>query len=109
MVLLEISGIGLGYIFTSIFLSSLGLLYFIDYKFKSSTNTVYYSNIALGGVVIFIFLIFLVFSCKTIINGIFTEIEQNTVYRFLVFGIMWGIITFPFMARKLQNIILKRK
>lgn len=109
MFLLEISGIGLGYIFTSIFLSSLGLLYLIDYKYKGSTNTVYYSNIALGGISLFIFLVILVYSCKMIVNGVFTEIEQNTVYRFLVFGIMWGVITFPFMARRLQNLILKRK
>jgi hypothetical protein len=106
--MVQISGFGLGFLFTNIFLFSLSLLYLIDFRYKMAKNSVYFSFLALGGIVLLLFLVALVQICKTIIDIFFLEIEKNAVYRALVFGIIWGIILFPFIADKVKDYLIKR-
>ncbi len=106
--MIQISGFGLGFLFTNIFLFSLSLLYLIDFKYRTAKNSVYFSYLALGGVLLLLFLLALINICKTIIDILFLEIEKDLVYRALVFGIIWGIILFPFIADKLKEYLIKR-
>lgn len=101
------TGLGIGYIMSSIFLFSLGLLYYIDFKYKYAKAMIYYSYLTLGVVILLIFLLFLIGVAKTLVNAIFFGLSKDVAYKYLVFGIIWGIITFPFLARKIQSLYIK--
>ncbi len=102
------TGLGIGYILTSIFLFSLGLLYYIDFRYKYAKAITYYSYLIFCVFLLLIFLLFLLKIAKTIINISFFGLSKEVAYKYLVFGIIWGVITFPFLARKLQSIYIKR-
>ena len=101
------TGLGIGYIMTSIFLFSLGLLYYIDFKYKYAKASIYYSYLTLGVVILLIFLLFLIGIAKTMVNTFFFGLSKDVAYKYLVFGIIWGIITFPFLVRKIQTLYIK--
>ncbi len=101
------TGLGVGYILTSIFLFSLGLLYYIDFRYKYAKAITYYTYLIFGVLLLLIFLLFLLKSAKTIIGVSFFGLSKEVAYKYLVFGIIWGVITFPFLVRKLQSIIFK--
>ncbi len=102
-----VTGLGIGYILTSIFLFSLGLLYYIDFRYKYAKSITYYSYLIFGVLLLLIFLLFLLKIAKTIISISFFGLSKEVAYKYLVFGIIWGVITFPFLARKLQSIYIK--
>jgi hypothetical protein len=104
---LELAGIGIGYSFTAVFMFSLVILYMIDFKYKTAKNSTYYSNILLGVLGLIVFLLVLMYTGDFMIRSLFNEIEQEVVYKFSVFGIMFGIISFPFLIRLGQKIIHK--
>ena len=107
MIALELAGIGIGYTLTAVFMFSLVSLYVIDFKFKTATTGKYTYYMSLGVLALTVFLIFLMFLGKTIITGLFSPESQKVVYRFSVFGIMFGIVSFPFLARLGQKLIYK--
>ncbi len=104
---LELAGIGIGYSFTAIFMFSLVLLYMIDFKYKTAKTSVYYSNMFLGVLGLIVFLLVLMFTGNFMIQSLFNELDRETVYKFSVFGIMFGIISFPFLARIGQKFIYR--
>ncbi len=101
------TGLGIGYILTSVFLFSLGLLYYIDFRYKYAKASIYYTYLILGVIVLLIFLLLLLKTAKTIINISFFGLSKEVAYKYLVFGIIWGVITFPFIVRKLKSIIFR--
>ncbi len=105
--MLEMAGIGIGYSLTAIFMFSLVLLYVIDFKYKTAENRIYYSNMAVGALILLVFLLILMFTGNFIINSLFDSVSRDTVYRFSVFGVMFGIISFPFLARLGQKLLYK--
>ncbi len=105
--ILKLAGIGIGYSFTALFMFSLVILYFIDFKYKTAKSKVYYSNMFLGVLGLIVFLLVLMYTGDFMIKNLFSEIERETVYKFSVFGIMFGIISFPFLARFGQKMIYR--
>jgi len=107
MFLLEVAGIGIGYILTATFMFSLVLLYVIDFKFKMAKTSTYIYYMSLGVFALIAFLLILMFLGKFIISNLFSVEAQSTVYRFSVFGIMFGIVSFPFLAKIGQKIMYR--
>ncbi len=107
MFFLEVAGISIGYILTAVFMSSMVLLYIIDFKFKTAKTSTYTYFMSLGVFALLLFLLFLMFTGKLLITNLFSDSSQSVVYRFSVFGIMFGILSFPFLARFGQRFIQK--
>ncbi len=105
--MLELAGIGIGYSFTAIFMFSMVVLYVIDFKYKTAPSKVYYSNMFIGVLGLIVFLLILMLAGNFMIKTLFNEIDRSTVYRFSVFGIMFGILSFPFLARFGQKILYR--
>ncbi|NPA54692.1 MAG: hypothetical protein GXO21_08525 [Aquificae bacterium] len=104
---LELAGIGIGYSFTAMFMFSLVLLYVIDFKYKTAKATIYYSNMLLGVLTLIVFLLVLMFTGNFMIQSLFNELDRETVYKFSVFGIIFGVLSFPFLARIGQKLIYR--
>lgn len=105
--MLELAGIGIGYSFTAIFMFSMVILYVIDFKYKTASSKVYYSNMFIGVLGLLVLLLILMLAGNFMIKTLFNEIDRSTVYRFSVFGIMFGILSFPFLARVGQKLMYK--
>ncbi len=105
--MLELAGIGIGYSFTAIFMFSMVVLYVIDFKYKTAPSKVYYSNMFIGVLGLLVFLLILMLAGNFMIKTLFNEIDRSTVYRFSVFGIMFGILSFPFLARLGQKFLYR--
>ncbi len=105
--MLELAGIGIGYSFTAIFMFSMVVLYVIDFKYKTAPSKVYYSNMFIGVLGLLVFLLILMLAGNFMIKTLFNEIDRSTVYRFSVFGIMFGILSFPFLARFGQKFLYR--
>jgi len=103
------TGLGIGYILTSIFLLSLGLLYYIDFRYKYAKALTYYTYLSLGVVILLVFLLILINFAKLIISNTFFGFSKDIAYKYLVFGIIWGVITFPYLVRKFEKVYIKRK
>ncbi len=105
--MLELAGIGIGYSFTAIFMFSMVVLYVIDFKYKTAPSKVYYSNMFIGVLGLLVLLLIIMLAGNFMIKTLFNEIDRSTVYRFSVFGIMFGILSFPFLARFGQKILYR--
>jgi len=103
--MVEIASIGLGFSLTEIFIFSLGLLYFIDFKTRSKENRIFY--ILLGTASLIVFLTGLMYAGKFAIHTYFPFEEKGKAVRFLTIGIIFGVITFPFALRLSTKLFLR--
>ena len=104
--MVEILSVGLGFSLTTVFIFSLGFLYFLDYRFRNNgQNHLFY--ISLGALSLLILLIALIMLGKTIIYNTFLYSHKDTAFRFLTVGIIFGLITFPFVLRNSTKVFLR--
>ncbi|WP_457640151.1 hypothetical protein [Persephonella sp.] len=103
----EIFSIGLGFSLTEIFIFSLGLLYFIDYRSRSAggENRVFY--ISLGVLFLLILLLGLIYTGKYLVYNSFLAENTALSFRFLTIGIIFGVITFPFVLRASTRLFIR--
>ena len=104
--MIEILSVGLGVGLTTEYIFSLGFLYFLDYRFRNSgQNHLFY--ISLGALSLMVLLIALVMLGKAIIYNTFLYSHKDTAFRFLTVGIIFGLITFPFVLRNSTKVFLR--
>ncbi len=101
----EFASVGLGFSLTEIFIFSLGLLYFIDFKTRSKENRMFY--IFLGMVSLMVFLSGLVYAGKFVVYNSFLFEEKDRAVRLLTMGIIFGSITFPFTLRLSTKLFIR--
>jgi len=101
----EIVSIGLGFSLTEIFILSLGLLYFIDFKTRHRENRMFY--ILFGMVSLMVFLVGLVHAGKFAVYNSFLFEDKDRAVKFLTVGIIIGSITFPFTLRLSTKLFIR--
>ena len=101
----ELASVGLGFSLTEIFILSLGLLYFIDFKTRSKENRLFY--IIFGMVSLMVFLAGLVYAGKFAVYNSFLFEEKDKAIKFLTVGIIFGSITFPFALRLSTKLFIR--
>ncbi|WP_457624248.1 hypothetical protein [Persephonella sp.] len=103
----EIASIGLGFSLTEVFIFSLGILYFIDFKTRQNGNENRVFYISLGVLGLLTLLLGLIYTGKFIVYNSFLMENKNLSIRFLTVGIIFGIITFPFVLRVSTRFFIK--
>ncbi|WP_457641569.1 hypothetical protein [Persephonella sp.] len=104
MIYPQITGLLTGYSLTVIFLLSLSFLYYIDSKYKTKDLSVYIFYIFSGSLALMLFLLFLIFLGKSIIYFLSPEFSRDVAFSYLVLGIIWGAVTFPFIVRGIHRL-----
>lgn len=103
--MIEIASVGLGFALTEVFVFSLGLLYYIDYKSKKSKN--YFFNLTIGVLILIGILMGLMELGKFTVYNSFLSEEKDLSIRFLTVGIIFGVIFFPFVLRFSNRFFLR--
>ena len=105
--MVEFVGAGIGFSLTKMFIFSLGLLYLIDFKTRGKATGERLGYIVAGVVSLMVFLVGLIYAGKFAVDSLFLHENRDTAIRFLTMGIVFGLITFPFVLRSSTKFFIK--